>query len=125
MNSHHRQRGMTLISWIILIILVAFIGLFIFKLVPIYLEYYSVRGAIKSVSQNIEANETPAQIYVALDEIFDVNSINDIQPQQVKISTDPNSNTILLTLDYDQRTNFVANVDLLVHFHVQDKATPH
>lgn len=125
MTVHHRQNGMTLISWILLIVLIGFVGLFGFKLFPIYLEYYSVRSALKTVAQNVQSEETPAQIRVSISNLFDVNSINDIQPDQVKITADPDSNKVILTLDYDQRTNFLANIDLLVHFHVSYQANPH
>ena len=125
MRSERRQAGMTLISWIILILLVGFVALFGFRLFPIYLEYYAVNGALKSVTKDIQQGETPAQIYVTIDNLFNVNSINDIKSTDVKISTPQDSNSITLTLDYDSRTNFIGNIDLLVHFHIVKKATAH
>jgi hypothetical protein len=46
-----------------------------------------------------------------------VNSINVIKGKDVNIAPDPdNPKALVMTLDYEERTNFVANVDLIVHF---------
>jgi len=116
MAMHKHQTGMTMISWILLIGLIGFVGIFAFKLVPIYLDYFSVNKALTTASKNLQPGESPQQIRIALSGIFDVNSINVISPNDVEIKIDPDTKAIILGMSYDERTNFIANIDLIVHF---------
>lgn len=117
MNMRKRQGGLTMISWIILILLIGFVGIFGFKLLPIFLEYNSINNALTTAAKNATPGETPAQIRTSIDGLFDVNSIEDIKPNDIDISTDPDTKAMVLTLDYNPTTNFIANIDLVVHFH--------
>jgi Flp pilus assembly protein TadG len=117
MNMRNSQSGMTMISWIILIGLIGFVGIFGFKLIPIYLEYNSINNALATAAKNATTGETPAQIRSNIDNLFDVNSINDIKASDIDISTDPDTKAMVMTLDYNPTTNFIANIDLVVHFH--------
>lgn len=117
MNIRKRQAGLTMISWVILILLIAFVGLFGFKLIPIYMDYTTINSALTSVTHNAVANISASGIRSDIGKQFDVNDVSIISVDDVKIGTDPNSNSMTLTLDYDARTNFVANIDLVAHFH--------
>ena len=46
MKSIHRQRGMTPIGWVLVLLLIAFFALISLKLIPIYLESFSVSSVI-------------------------------------------------------------------------------
>ncbi len=123
-NSH--QAGLTLISWIILILLIGFVAMFGFRLFPIYMEYYSINASMNTAAHRIQVGETPAQIRLSIDNLFTINGVNDVTPEKnVTISSPQADNTITLTLHYDERVNFIGNVDLLVHFHKIYRATPH
>ena len=123
-NSH--QAGLTLISWIILILLIGFVAMFGFRLFPIYMEYYSINASMNTAAHRIQVGETPAQIRLSIDNLFTINGVNDVTPEKnVTISSPQADNTITLTLRYDERVSFIGNVDLLVHFHKTYRATPH
>ncbi len=123
-NSH--QAGLTLISWIILILLIGFVAMFGFRLFPIYMEYYSINASMNTAAHRIQVGETPAQIRLSIDNLFTINGVNDVTPgKNVTISSPQADNTITLTLRYDERVSFIGNVDLLVHFHKIYRATPH
>ncbi len=123
-NSH--QAGLTLISWIILILLIGFVAMFGFRLFPIYMEYYSINASMNTAAHRIQVGETPAQIRLSIDNLFTINGVNDVTPEKnVTISSPQADNTITLTLRYDERVSFIGNVDLLVHFHKIYRATPH
>lgn len=116
MNMSARQKGLTMITWIILIGLIGFVALFGFKLMPIYMDYFTINKALIDVSKNIEQGETPGQIKTSISNLFDVNSVNTLKVDDVDISTDPDTKAVTLSIDYDARTNFIANIDLIVHF---------
>ena len=117
MNMRKRQSGLTMISWIVLIGLIGFVGIFGFKLLPIYMEYSSINSALTTAAKNATPGETPAQIRSSINSLFDVNSINDIKPEDIDIKTDPDTKDMVMTLDFNPTTNFIANIDLVVHFH--------
>ncbi len=116
MAMRKHQTGMTMISWILLIGLIGFVGIFGFKLIPIYMDYFAINKAMTTVQKNLQPGETPAQIRSSIDNLFDVNSINVIKPDDVDIKVDPDTKAIVMNVSYDERSNFIANIDLLVHF---------
>lgn len=116
MAMRKHQTGLTMISWVLLIGLIGFVGLFAFKLIPIYLDYFSLNKAMTTVAKEVQPGESPQQILIALSGVFDVNSVNVISDKDVSIKVDPDTKAIVLGIDYDSRTNFLANIDLVVHF---------
>ena len=46
----NRQRGMTVIGMLLLIIVIAFIALIGMKVVPMYIQYYSIKSTVESLS---------------------------------------------------------------------------
>ena len=117
MAMRKHQRGMTMISWVILFALIGFVGMFGFKLFPLYMEYNSINTTMNTVAKGAQPNETAAQLRSSIDGLFDVNSVNVIKGSDVDIKLDPDTKALAMTVDYDARTNFIANVDLVVHFH--------
>ncbi|HEV2174836.1 MAG TPA: DUF4845 domain-containing protein [Nitrospira sp.] len=116
MSKRKYQGGLTMITWVLLIGMIGFIGLFAFKLIPIYMDYSNVNSALTTVAKDIEPGESPAQIKMSIDNLFDVNSVNTVKVDDIVIKPDPDTKVMTLSLNYDARTNFVANVDLMVHF---------
>lgn len=126
MKLRSHQAGLTLISWIILILLVGFVFWFGFNLIPIYMEFYSVNSAMQTATQRIEIGETREQIRLSIDNLFTINGIDDVTPEKnVTIAPSQTGTGLTLTLDYDSRTPFIGNVSLLAHFHRVYQANPH
>ena len=115
MSKRKYQGGLTMITWILLIAMIGFIGLFAFKLIPIYMDYSTINSALTTVAQNA-AGKSPTQIKSDIDNIFDVNSVDVVKVSDIVIKPDPDTKAMTLYLNYDARTNFVYNVDLIVHF---------
>ncbi|HEU5397698.1 MAG TPA: DUF4845 domain-containing protein, partial [Gammaproteobacteria bacterium] len=103
-------------SWILLIGLIGFVGIFGFKLIPIYMDYYSINRALVGVAKQLQPGESPQQVFMAISSAFDINSVNAISDKDVSIKIDPDTKIAVLGIDYDQRTNFMGNIDLVVHF---------
>src|SRR5215469_1043641 len=124
MSKRKYQGGLTMITWILLISMIGFIGLFAFKLIPIYMDYSTINSALTTVVKNVTPGESPAQVKLAIDNIFDVNSVNTVKVDDVGIKPGAEGKGVVLSLDYDARTNFVANIDLVVHFEKTYTAGP-
>lgn len=128
MQSKQRQSGLTLISWLIILALVAFVFWFCFSLFPLYYQYYAINSVVKNTALQVSAGETAAQVLHSMDMKFTINGVQDpaLTPEKiVSVAPATNGTALIMTLDYDARTSFIGNVDLVVHFHNTYQATPH
>lgn len=114
--SKRTQSGLTMITWIVLIAMIGFIGIFAFKLIPIYMDYSTINSALAGVAKSATPGESPAQLKSAIDNAFDINSVNVVKVDDIEIKPGTDGKTLVMNLNYDARTNFIANVDLMVHF---------
>jgi hypothetical protein len=85
----------------------------------------TINSALTNVAHETMQGAGAADVRAAIGKQFDVNEVNAVSVDDVKIGTDPNTNNLTLTLDYDARTGFIANVSLVAHFHKVYQVTPH
>jgi hypothetical protein len=107
-----RERGMTTLG---LIILVTFVGLFVYagiRLVPIYLEYFSVLKAVEGLKSDADAG--PQAMRVSLEKRFDIDDIKSVDWRDIEITKDGRG--WLVHVAYDAQAPFIANVGFIVHF---------
>ena len=110
-----RQRGMTFLGMVtILVILGA--GLYgAIRLVPVYLEYTKVARALEQVRDEHSASDTSAQmIRNSLERRWDVEDIGSIGWKEVEIQK--TSEGFSMSAIYEVERPFVANVYLLTKF---------
>jgi hypothetical protein len=108
----HRQRGMTTAG---LIILVTFVGLFVYagiRLLPVYLEYFNVVKSVEGLKS--DADQGPPAMRVALEKRFDIEDIKSLSYKDVEITKEGGG--YLAHIAYDAQTSFVGNVGFVVHF---------
>jgi Domain of unknown function (DUF4845) len=107
-----RERGMTTIG---LIILISFVGLFVYagiRLVPLYVEYLAVVKAIEALKSDAESG--PGAMKVALEKRFDIEDIHSLSHKDVEIHREGSGWTVHAA--YDAETPFIANIGFIVHF---------
>lgn len=101
-----------------LVILVLFLGIFamaIIRLTPAYLNYMKVSGVVQGVYEEFDgSNPSTALIRNSIVRRFSVESVTEIRPQDIKITTDKGG--YLVAADYKHEVPFIANVSFLVHF---------
>lgn len=107
-----RERGITAIG---LIILVVFVGLFVYagiRLVPVYLEYFNVLKAVEGLKSDADAG--PQAMRIALEKRFDIDDVKSVSSKDIEITK--NGHNWDLHILYDAEAPFVANVNFIVHF---------
>lgn len=113
--SGHGQRGMTTLG---MLILVAFVGLFVFagiRLVPVYLEHMKIVSVLDGVKAEYEGQgPTRQDLMRSLSRRFDIESINVISEKDLKVKKIADGYTIEAT--YENRTPFIANISFTVNF---------
>ena len=110
-----RQRGITLNSFIFVLIIVGFFGYMAMVLGPAYNEYYGVVKAMNFVAaENTPGSTDRDAIIKALDRQFTVGYVDSVQGSQVKLIRDKAGN--IISMDYEVRKPFLYNVDFVLKF---------
>ena len=113
-----RQRGMTTAG---LIIMVAFIGLFVYagiRLTPAYLENFKVANTLTSVEESLGGkNASRRDLLSAIEKRFDVEGVNIISFKDVKLTKVAEGWRI--EADYVNTVPFLANISFAVDFNNQ------
>jgi hypothetical protein len=107
-----RMRGMTTIG---LIILVSFVGLFVYagiRLVPVYMEYFNIVKAVEGLKSDVDSG--PSAMKVALEKRFSIEDVSSLSYKDVEITREGSS--WLVRVAYDAEAPFVGNVGFIVHF---------
>jgi len=97
-----QQRGMTLIGMLLLLIVIAFVALIAMKVVPMYIQYYSVKSTIESVRKEPQiAQMSPQAIQAAIQKRFEIGYVDNIDARDLKIKNAPDNQGRVLELVYD------------------------
>ena len=81
-----RQGGITLIGLLMVVAFIGVIGLAVIKIVPLYMEKMRIGTVLSDLQEELGAGgNSPASIRVALNNQFYVESLRDLQPDEVKI----------------------------------------
>lgn len=115
MALQRKQRGITLIGFIVILGVVGFFAYIILKLFPVYSEYYGVMQAMKAVQAEPGiAGKTPDMIRASLDRKLYISYVTSVKPNNVRITR--TGGGYLLNVKYEVRGNLVYNLDFVAVF---------
>jgi hypothetical protein len=99
---------MTVIGMLLLLIVIAFAALIAMKVVPMYIEYYTIKSTIESIRKEPQlAQMSPADIHNAIQKRFDIGYVERLNARDLKIRNDAESRGRVLELVYeDERELF-------------------
>ena len=119
MNSvKSKQRGMSISSWIFIVVVLLFFGLLGVKMIPTYLEYYSLVSILESIRDDGSLqNSGHKKIRTMFNRRVDINGIYDFDQKDLKITKE--RDVIVMDLDYEKRKEMAFNVDVVMKFHKQ------
>ena len=110
-----REKGMTTLG---LLILVIFIGLFAFaamRLTPVYLNNLKVSGVLDGVYKEFDSqNATRSAIRTSISRRFDVESVSVITARDIEVTQQDGG--FLVAAQYDHTTPFISNIYFTVRF---------
>lgn len=109
-----RQRGMTMIGVIMLLIIIAFGALIAMRIAPIYIEYFSIRQAIESLKSEGVAGMNKFDIQRSLEKHFDISYVSVIKAKDLKVIK--KGGDLILELAYEDRRPLLANLDVVAVF---------
>ncbi|RMD71998.1 MAG: DUF4845 domain-containing protein [Gammaproteobacteria bacterium] len=119
-----RQEGMTLIGWVIVLAIIGFFTLLAIRLVPLYLEYYSVKGALHSLEEEpFITKKSKRKILDLIDRRLFVNGVQNADVKDFHV--EKKDGKLKVWFDYEVVRPFIGNVYLLVKFHDEIEIVAH
>jgi hypothetical protein len=110
-----RQSGVSLIGFIFVGIAIIFVTIFAFKLVPAYIEQYTIVKIMKQIANNPEfANATAADVRAAWIRQTTIDTVRAIGQEDLEITRE--SGELVIRSQYQVVIPLIANVSLLVDF---------
>lgn len=114
--SLNRQQGMTLITMVLLLGLIAFFTLLVLKIAPIYIDHSKVANSLQGLKEmpDIETMSNH-EIWSSLDKRFNMNYVYDVTKDDVVITK--RGNYLKVEIEYEVVENIVGNLSVLAEFH--------
>ena len=110
-----RERGWTMIGGMIILCLLAFVVVIGFRLVPMYLDYFTVQSSLESLKSEPEvARMSKYDILASIQRRFDVGYVDVVTSKDVKIKQDKNGKFVELV--YEDRRPLLANLEIVGKF---------
>jgi hypothetical protein len=109
------QRGMTFIGLMLVLAVAAFIGTLLMVMLPMFSEYYSVKSAAKSLSQEPGvATMDTGHIKDLLFKRLNISFSESVKREDVKL--DKIDQGWHMKVEYEVRHNWLKNFDIVGHF---------
>ena len=109
-----QQRGITVLG---LLILMTFVGLFVYgliRLTPAFIEYMEISKTFSALQSETGGNFTPGSVRLAIEKRFSIDDITSLDPRDIEITRDGDEWTVHGA--WDAQAPFIGNVSFLVHF---------
>ncbi|MEE8056289.1 MAG: DUF4845 domain-containing protein [Pseudomonadales bacterium] len=115
MNLSFRQRGLSTLGMLVVLLVAVFFGTYVVKVGPVYMSNATVRDAVESVVEQAEGGLiTSTEIKGALSKMFQVNMIDVLDLKQIKVTQKDGKTTV--DARYEQRVPLMFNIDVVVKF---------
>jgi hypothetical protein len=111
-----KQRGVTMIGWIFLLVPVAIVLYAGIRVIPEYLNYYKVVTSLKETATQLKSDETlsPNSIIVAIERRFDTGYVDEPKAKEIIVTKEEAGWS--MTADYEKTVPLFGNMYLLLTF---------
>lgn len=114
-SMYSRQRGMTMISWLIVLGIAVFFILIGIKMVPTYLENYSVKQVLLNMEQDRTVRKmTPKQMRDSFFKRIKINGVYEFDRDWITIKKEKTGTRF--SVDYEIRKPVAGNVAIVMTF---------
>jgi hypothetical protein len=107
----NHERGMTVIGMFFILVLVACAALVSFKVIPVYLDYFTVKHSLESILV-AGPSQSNSELRNSMDKRLDVNFIQDIKGSDMQISRD--GGKLTLTVPINRKEHLIGGVSISV-----------
>jgi hypothetical protein len=115
MSGPRRQRGMAMIQWMLLVLIVGGTATVAIRTIPHYIDYYTMVSVVEALPKNQVHVMSKQKIRDSLRKRFKINNIRDVDIAKV-VGIERKRGATALTLDYEVREHLFYNIDLIMSF---------
>lgn len=111
----HKQRGVSMFGFMLVAVVVIIFAMLAMKLVPAYIEFFSVKKILNTMGQDSETKSmSNIEIRNSFSKRADVGYVTVVKPSDLEI--DRSGGKMVISTEYEYRTPLVANISLVVDF---------
>ena len=116
----NKQRGLTAISWIVVIAFVGVQGLMALRIAPLYMNFNSAKTVMESLKTDPEVRGVSTKkIRTFLRKRLDVNGLYELRDSKDAFKFSKSKKGLLLTLHYEERGPIIANLEFVATFNYE------
>lgn len=115
MSGPRRQRGMAMIQWILLVLIVGGTATVAIRTIPHYIDFYTMVSVVEALPKNEVHVMSKQKIRDSLRKRFKINNIRDLDIAKV-VGIERKRGATAVTLDYEIREHLFYNIDLVMSF---------
>ncbi|MBB3104745.1 DUF4845 domain-containing protein [Azomonas macrocytogenes] len=116
MNLPRSQKGLSVLGWLVMLALVAFLASTLFKMLPHYLDYMSMDKVIASAETDSNLDIHSVQdFYTHVGKGMQVNGIRDLDMKEA-LKVELEDEEFNVHLAYEKRESLIGNLDLVARF---------
>jgi len=110
-----RQRGLTMIGFLFVAVVLVFLAMLAMKLVPAYIEYFSVKKVLSSMGQESDIkSKSNAEIRTDFANRASVAYVTVVKPEDLSVGR--RGGTPVISANYTFRTKLFGNISLVADF---------
>lgn len=114
-KSISKQRGLTMISWMVVIVFFLFQAVIAMNVLPVYFTDSTVATVMEELPSDADAQRSTAkELKRMVMKRLGINSVYSIKPEYVSVKKGRDEKTV--TIEYEPRGTLVGNLDFIVSF---------
>lgn len=115
MQLKNKQKGLTAISIMAILVLIAFVAIIFLKIMPVYFDSFKVGDVVTGMkSERGLGDKTNSEITTMILRRLDVNMVTDVTKDDIYITK--NKDDVIIEVEYEVRKNMFGNLDVVAHF---------
>lgn len=110
-----KQKGLTLISWLVIIAIVLFNGIIALNIVPVYINDHSVKTLMKNLEMDSSVRGGTAKaLKQSIAKRLRINNVYSVTKEHISVKKGKDS--YLVKIEYEPRGKLIGNLDYIVTF---------
>ncbi len=110
-----RQRGMAMIQWLILVLIVGGTATMAIRTVPHYIDFYTMVSVVEALPKNEVHVMSKQKIRDSLKKRFKINNIREFDLNKI-VAIERKRGATAVTLEYEIREHLFYNIDVVLSF---------
>jgi hypothetical protein len=111
-----KQRGVTFMGWIVLLVPVVILIYAAVRLTPVYLNYMKVVRALNLVASDANGSSDPRSIRTTIEKHFEIDMVDYPTAKDIKVTKSQEGTGYDVEASYDDEAPLFANISLHVVF---------